>query len=131
MREELIAYFKTLSLGTISVTEELPWTKDGEALYLKNYKRIYVDRPTLSQEGVINTLGGASLVNQITTVSAYLVVDAKNQPSNLSAVITSLVGARGEITKAKRLSRTCNLNQTYEGDALVLEFEYSFIELLT
>ena len=131
MRDELITYLKTLNFGTISVSDELPYTKDAEPLYLKNYKKIYVDRPLLSQDAVINTLAGSSIVNQTTAVTAYLTVDAKNQPSNLAQVISELTAARGEIQTANQHSRTCSVTQDYQGDALVTTFEYNFIELLT
>lgn len=131
MRELLIAHLKTLSLGTVNVSEELPWSKDGSPLYLKNYKRIYVDRPVIAQDSIINTLAGASIVNQTTTITAYLVVDAKNQPTNMSSIISSLVSARGEIQTANQHSRTCGVSQDYEGDALVTIFEYNFIELIS
>jgi len=131
MRELLVAYLKTLSLGTIGVSDELPWTKDGDPLYIKNYKKIYVDRPLITQDALINTLAGSSIVNQTTAVTAYLTVDAKNQPSNLAQVISDLTAARGEIQTANQHSRTCSVTQEYQGDALVATFEYSFIELLT
>lgn len=130
MREELIAYLKTLNFGTIAVSDELPWSKDGDPLYLKNFKRIYVDRPLITQDAAINTLAGASIVNQTTTLTAYLTVDAKNQPSNLATIISSMTQARGEIQSANQHSRTCQVSQSYQGDALVTEFEYNFIELI-
>ena len=131
MRELLIAYLKTLNLGTINISEELPWAKDGDPLYLKNYKRIYIDRPQLNQDSVINTLGGDSIVNMTTTLTAYLTVDAKNQPSNLSSVIADMLGARNAVQSENQHSRTCNISQEYQGDALITTFEYNFIELLT
>lgn len=131
MREDLIAYLKTLNFGTVAVSDELPWTKDGDPLYLKNFKRIYVDRPVITQEAAINTLAGDSIVNQTTAISAYLTVDAKNQPSNLATIISAMIGARGEIQTSNQHSRTCNAVQQYQGDSLVVSFEYNFIELLT
>ena len=131
MRDELITHLKTLNLGTVKVSEELPFNKDGEPLYLKNFKSIYVDRPTLNQEGVINTLDGASLVNQETIVTAYLTVDAKNQPSNMDTIVSALRTAKGNVTTDARINRTVSVTQSYEGDALVTEFEYRFVELLT
>lgn len=35
MRDELITYLKTQSLGTVAVSTEVPYGKDGEPLYLK------------------------------------------------------------------------------------------------
>lgn len=131
MRDELITHLKTLNLGTVKVSEELPFNKDGEPLYLKNFKSIYVDRPTLNQEGVINTLDGSSLVNQETIVAAYLTVDAKNQPSNMDAIVSAMRTAKGNVTTDNHINRTVSVSQQYSGDALVTVFEYRFTELLT
>jgi hypothetical protein len=131
MRDELITYLKTLDFGTISVSEELPYTKDAAPLYLSNYKKIYVDRPLLSQEAAINTFDGGSLVNQTTTITAYLVLDAKTTVSNYDSIISLMQAARNGISDDRRISRTCTISQSYEVDALVTEFTFSFIELLT
>lgn len=131
IRDDLITYLNTQSLGTINVSNELPWTKDGVPLYLNNFKYIYVDRPTLEQEGAINTLDGDCIVNQTTTMTAYLVVDAKNQPTNFSTVLSTMQTARNQVNVSAKTSRTCSVSQEYEGDALITEFEYRFIETLT
>lgn len=131
MRDELITYLKTLSLGTISISEELPWSKDGLPLYYNNFKRIYVDKPQLTQEPAFNTFDGGNYVNQTTSITAYLVVDAKNQPSNLAAIVSLMQGAKNEVTTDRLIGRTCSVNQTFENDALLTEFAYNFTELLT
>jgi hypothetical protein len=131
MRDELITYLKTLDFGTISVSDELPYTKDAAPLYLSNYKKIYVDRPLLSQEPVLNTFGGNGYVNQTTSIIAYLVLDAKTTVSNYNSIISQMQAAKNAISNDGRISRTCSISQSYEGDALVTEFTFSFIELLT
>jgi hypothetical protein len=131
MRDELITYLKTLDFGTISVSDELPYTKDAAPLYLSNYKKIYVDRPLLSQESVLNTFGGNGFVNQTTTITAYLVLDAKTTVSNYNSIISQMQAAKNAISNDGRISRTCSISQSYEVDALVTEFTFSFIELLT
>jgi len=131
MRDELITYLKTLDFGTVSVSDELPYTKDAAPLYLSNYKKIYVDRPLLSQEPVLNTFGGSGYVNQTTTITAYLVLDAKTLVSNYNSIISQMQAAKNAISNDGRISRTCSISQSYEVDALVTEFTFSFIELLS
>ena len=43
MRTEIIDYLGTLNLGTYKVASELPFDDNGQPLYIKNVKRIYVD----------------------------------------------------------------------------------------
>jgi len=128
MRTALINYLKTQSatLKTVAVTDELPWTKDGEPLYLKNFKRIYVDRENTAQEPLFNTLQGASIVNETTTVTAYLVVDAKNPLTNYDAIIDLMRGARNQVAPEEKLDRTVSVTKTLEGDAQLAEFVFEF-----
>ena len=131
MREEILALLKAVKFGTITVTEELPWAKDGQELYMKNFRRIYVDQPTTAQEPLINTLGGASIVTETTALMIYLAVDAKNPPANLNLVVDSIRQIRSQVEIQGRVDRTCSVNQRFEADALVTEFELSFKKLLT
>jgi hypothetical protein len=85
----------------------------------------------LSQEAAINTFDGGSLVNQTTTITAYLVLDAKTTVSNYNSIISQMQAARSGVSDDRRVSRTCTVSQSYEVDALVTEFTFSFIELLT
>lgn len=128
MRDALITYLKTQSatLKTVAVSDELPWSKDGEPLYLKNFKRIYVDREQTAQEPLFNTLQGASIVNETTTVTAYLVVDAKNPLSNYDAIIDLMRGARNQVEPQAKLDRIVNVTKTFEGDAQLAEFVFEF-----
>lgn len=128
MRDQLIAYLKTqtATIKPVAVSEELPWTKDGEPLYLKNFKRIYVAKESTAQEPLINTLQGASIVNEITTVQAYLTVDAKNPLSNLDEIVNLMRGARNQVAPEERLDRTVSVAKTLEGDAQLLEFTFEF-----
>lgn len=128
MRNSLIAYLKTQSatLNTVSVADELPWTKDGEPLYQKNFKKIYVDRENTAQDTLFNTLQGATIVNETTTVTAYLVVDAKNPLSNYDEIINLMRGARNQVEPEAKLDRIVNVTLTLEGDAQLAEFVFEF-----
>jgi hypothetical protein len=128
MRTSLINYLKTqaATLKTVTVSEELPWTKDGEPLYLKNFKKIYVDRENTAQEPLFNTLQGASIVNETTTVTAYLVVDAKNPLSNYDDIVNLMRAARNQVEPQAKLDRIVSVTKTLEGDAQLAEFTFEF-----
>lgn len=128
MRDDLIAYLKTQSttLKTVAVSEELPWNKDGSPLYLKNFKRIYVDREQTAQEPLLNTMDGVSIVNETTTVDAYLVVDAKNPLTNYDLIVDMMRGARNQVSPGEKLDRTVSVEKTFEGDAQISQFTFTF-----
>lgn len=131
MRDELITYLKTQSLGTVGVSEEVPYDKDGQALYLKNFKRIYVDRDQTLQEPLFNTMDGGSVVVQTTTTRAYLTIDAKNSLVNYEAIVTIMKNARNLVAIDANMDRTISIAKSYEGDSLVTEFTYEFKEVIT
>jgi hypothetical protein len=120
MREEIIAYLKTqtATLKPVAVSDELPWSKDGEPLYLKNFKRIYVAKESTAQEPLINTLQGASIVNETTSVTAYLTVDAKNPLSNYDEIVNLMKSLKSQISPQEKLDRTVAVTSSIDGDSL-------------
>lgn len=131
MRDELITYLKTQNLGTVAVSAELPYGKDGEPLYLKNFKRIYIDREQTVQDPLFNTLNGGSVVAETTTVTAYLTVDAKAPLVNYDSIVSLVRAARNLVAIDGNLDRTVSIAKSYEGDAMLTEFTFEFKEILT
>ena len=131
MRDDLIAYLKTQTLKSVSVAEELPWAKDGTSLYLKNFKKIYIDNEQTAQEPLLNTLDGSSIVNETTTVVAYLTVDAKNPLLNYNDIVSIMQDARNQVNPDEKLDRVVSVDKTYQGDALLTEFTFEFRRVIT
>jgi hypothetical protein len=129
MRDELITYLKSAKLGTVTVTNELPYDKDGNALYLKNFKKIYVGKDTLVQNPVINTLDGGSIVNQVTTTNVWFTTDAKTSLVNYSSIIAILKDARHIDNRFH--DRTVSISETFDGDAMITEATFNLKELIT
>lgn len=129
MRDELITYLKTQRLGTVSVTDELPFDKDGDALYLKNFKKIYVSKDTIVQTPLINTLDGGSIVDQVTTTYAWFTLDAKTSLVNYNDIISHLKDARN--INNRFTDRTVNISEQFQGDAMITEAIFSLKELIT
>ena len=130
MRTEIIDYFKSNKVSGYTLTEELPWDNQGNPLYLKNFKYIYVDSDQIAQEPLIDVLNGAGIVNEITTVRTYITTDAKNQPSNYATMVSTFMNARLDTDITGVTQRATQVSTEFIGDAQVTQFEFSFRELI-
>ena len=131
MREEIRTYIGTLNLGGFLLSQEVPWSENGNPLYLKNPKRIYVDVDQIETDPFIQTLSGVTISNQINVVRLYFSTDAKQVPSNYSDIVESLRRAKDITTIQGVNRRECLVNTSYENDMLVTELEYRFTKLST
>ena len=99
MRIELLAYLTTATSSlTVKTVGELPWNTAGEPLYLKNMKKFYLDQDQVQQTTLIPVITGTDVFQDDLTVKGYFAVDAKNQPSGLDTVITTLLNAKDQIS---------------------------------
>jgi len=130
MRTEILDYFKANKVNGYTLTQELPWDSSGEALYLKNFKYIYVDSDQIAQEPLIDVLNGVGIVNEITTVRTYITTDAKNQPSNYATMVSTFMNARLDTDIAGVTQRATQVSTEFVGDAQVTQFDFSFRELI-
>ena len=128
MRQDIIDYINTLSLGSFILSQELPWTDSGLALYLKNVKRIYVDNTIYAKEPLIQTFDG-SIDSDVSTVRVYFSADAKQLPSNYDDVISNLRAVKNISLSDGTYRREVNVDTTFENDLLVTELEYRFTKL--
>lgn len=126
MRTEIIDYIQGQNLGGYTLTQELPWTSNGLALYLKNPKRIYIDRTQYNQEPLVETLDGLDIANEITSIKVYFSNDAKLLPSNYESLIDQLKGAKTITSAQGYRTRECIITTTFEEDLLVTELEFRF-----
>ena len=94
MRTEVLDYIKSLPLGNFNSSDELPREESGSPLYLKNPRRLYVDRSQFEETPLIQTLGTLSIHTFAETVSVYFTVDAKLLPNNYSQLVDSLLAAK-------------------------------------
>lgn len=126
MRTEVIDYVQGLNLGTFTVSTELPYTESGQALYVKNPKRIYVDEEQIVSEPLIQALDGLSVVNEESTVTIYFSVDSKLVPANYDSVVTALKGAKNITTVDGVFRRELDVSTGYDGDLLITELAIRF-----
>jgi len=129
MRSQILDYLSSLKIRNFQVSEELPFLKDGEPLYQKNFRRFYVSRPEITQEPLYDTLNGTSIVTETETVTVYVSVDAKNQPSNYADMITQVQAAKTSPGYLGRQLRTVTITETMDSDSIIAEFTFSFQRL--
>jgi len=130
MRTEILDYFKANKVNGYTLTQELPWDTQGNPLYLKNFKYIYVDSDQIAQEPLIDVLNGVGIVNEITTVRTYITTDAKNQPSNYDTMVSTFQNARLDTDITGVTQRATQVSTEFIGDAQVTQFEFSFRQLI-
>jgi hypothetical protein len=129
MREDILTYIKTLSLGGFTISDDLPREEGGVMLYVKNPKRIYVDRPQYSEEPLIQALNGFDIHSEATTVSIYFTADAKTLPANYGGLVENLRLGKNVNTTEGYNNRVVNVNTEYLNDLLITQIDYTFSKL--
>lgn len=126
MRQEVLAYINGLALGTFTVTSDLPYDASGNALYLSNVKKIYVDEEQITSEPLVQGMDGTHINNQTTSVSIYFTADAKQLPANYDTVVSGLRGAK-DITSVSGVNRReIEEISDFQGDLIVKTLEIRF-----
>lgn len=125
MRSQLVSYLTTaLSTSTaVKCVSELPWDQNGQPLYLKNLKKLYLDQEYLEQTALLEGLDGLEIYEDNLTLNAYFAVDAKNPPSTLDAAISTILAAKaktGEINHGVE----CDYTFDKQEDVMIYTFEF-------
>lgn len=131
MRQEILDEINDLNLGSFTLSQELPWDSSGVALYLRNLKKIYVDRPEYNQETIIATLDGVTIRDETTSVRAFFGCDAKALPPNFDELIIEMKTVKDIATVTGFRTRNCQINSSFQDDVLVTELVYTFTKLST
>ena len=131
-RANMLTVLNAANLAPLTgVSSELPWLTANEPLFIKNAKRVYVERELRDEASVIQTLDNSVRgVDRTTTIRAYVAVDAKNQPSGFESVVNTIANLKNSATFATQGQRECNVSQEFRNDLLVTEFEFQFRELV-
>jgi hypothetical protein len=131
MRQEVIDYVSSLPLGSFLLTQELPWDSDGQALYLKNLKKIYVDVTEYASDPIITTLNGLSINNEEQIVRIYFACDAKQLPSDYEQVVQDIKTVKDITTVPGVNNRSVSITTEFVNDVLATEMEVRFTKLST
>lgn len=129
MRTELLAYLKSLQLKNWNVSDELPFSNSGTALYLKNIKRIYVDLEQITNEPFIQLFGDYNIDSEVHSVRLYFSTDAKQLPSDYSTLVGQIRAGKNVTIADKFIRREITSSTSFENDLMITEFEFRFTKL--
>ena len=128
MRDTLLTQITSnLSGSSIKVSSELPWNNGGEVLYVKNMKHFYLDAEEELREDFIKCLDKNDVEQTTTTLTGYLTVDAKNQPSDIDTVVAAIL--RSRLAIADQSVNECAVATDTEDDRITYTFEYRFVTI--
>lgn len=130
MRQDVLDYINSLSLGGFLLTSELPWEESGTPLYLKNLKKIYVGLGETTEDIAFKTLDKQNITNKLTIIRIYFACDAKQVPSNYEALVDDLLAAK-DITIDGVYRSESDVTTRMEADILVTELQIRFTKLST
>ena len=129
MRTEILDYINTLSLGGFLLSQEIPFEENGDPLYLKNLKKIYVGITEYSTEPLITTLSSENINSETTTIRIFFAADAKSLPTNYDTLVEDLRAAKDIDTIDGIYRREVSVETTFEADALVTQLELRFTNI--
>ena len=129
MRTQLLDYLGTALTGAIKVSLEQPFDQGGDALYMKNMRKVYLEEPFTEQDQLIGVLDDLDIIQLITYVRGYLAVDAKNRNSDLDSALQVLAAARTSATISGSFRKEFDYTTTIDNDVLLYEFEYRFYSI--
>ena len=128
IRDTLLANLAVaLTPHTVSVSSELPFTAAGVALYDKNMKKLYLDAEQNATTELFSTLDYNDVFQQEIIINGYLSVDAKNQPSDIDAVVGHVFNSR--LSVANCYLRECRVTNEYIEDRNTYIFEFRFLTI--
>lgn len=132
MRSELLTAITTAisTLTQFAVSQELPWEQNGQSLFRKNMKKIYVDRTTQVESTLIPTLDHSNIHTDELTTQAFVSVDAKNPPSQLDSLISAVLACRDR-TGIVNITADSDYTLDKTEDVLTVNFEFRLNTLKT
>lgn len=127
MRSQLLTAINT-SISTLTqfaVSQELPWSQNGQPLFLKNMKRVYVDNAQVEQTVLFPVLSGSDVFTDLYTIPVYVSVDAKNPPSQTDNLIQRVLQAR-DIAAITAYDKEADYAVAIEEDVQTITFQFRF-----
>jgi len=129
MRTEILDYLKGLRLINFNVSDELPYSTSGIAIYMKNLKRIYADMEQITVEPFIQLFGDYNVNSEVHSVRLYFTTDAKQLPSDYNTVVNDIRAGKSVTTADSYFRRDVTSSTTFENDIMITEIEFRFTKL--
>ena len=93
-------------------------------------KKFYLDEENQDISTMFNTLQGTNnceVYQTESTLTGYISVDAKNQPNDITAVVSSVLNSR--LSVGNVFIRECVVSTEIEADRQLYTFEYRFVKV--
>lgn len=134
MRAELIAAIKAFdraTLGTFSVSDNLPWSSDGTPLTVKNLKVIYVNQSQQDLDPIIDTLDGRGFATETVSTTVSFATDAKQLPANHADLVSAIQAIRLDFSQEGYRQRRITTSTEFNADVMIVTFDFVFQRTVT
>jgi len=130
IRDDLLSYLTSNSLGSFGLSVELPFSNSGIPLYQKNPKKVYVDNDQVTVEPALETMA-KTYYRTITIVPVYFTSDAKQAASDYASVVSIVSNFIKGALFTSYTSTSSALTTEFLNDLLVTKIELSFTKFNT
>jgi hypothetical protein len=113
-----------LASSNVSTSSELPFDSSGTPLYEKNMKKVYLDEDNILREPLVETLDFNHVENVVTTVTAYLTIDAKNPIGDIDTITSAIINSKNAVSG--QITRNCDMTTSFDADKLTYQFNFEF-----
>jgi hypothetical protein len=127
IRDDLISYLEAKDLGSYALSQELPFSNSGIVLYIKNLKKVYVDKEQKLVEPYVVTFD--MTVNQSeTTVDVYFSNDAKTLPVDYDTTRATIESFINTYALEGLLNATAETTTEFINDLIVTKIQFKFVK---
>lgn len=128
-RDTLLTRIATVlnSYSQFGHSSELPFVAGNTPLHVKNMKTVYVDEQQVEVTDLIMTLDKRDIQQTVTTIRAYVAVDAKNKPSQTDSVLSAVEAAKSAIAPVVNADTTQSTE--IQDDIIIYSIEYRFLTI--
>jgi hypothetical protein len=81
------------------------------------------------ESNLFNTLDAGIFAKKETTINVYVVIDAKQKPSNYDSLVEGVRNVKDTTEITGVTSRLCDITTTFQADSLLTQFEFRFTEM--
>lgn len=128
-RDTLLTRIATVlnSYSQFGHSSELPFVAGNTPLYVKNMKTVYLDEEQVEITDLIMTLDKRDIQQTVTTIRAYVAVDAKNKPSQTDSMLSAIEAAKSVIAPVVNADTTQSTE--IQDDTIIYSIEYRFLTI--